>query len=32
VEYVPSFGVSNIARIQAKWQLPAQGAGGATPR
>jgi cytochrome P450 len=32
VEYVPSFGVSNIARIHAKWQLPVRTSGGATPR
>ena len=32
VEYVPSFGVSNIARIRAKWQLPVRRSGGATPR
>jgi cytochrome P450 len=32
VEYVPSFGVSNIARIRAKWTVAAISGGGATPR
>src|SRR4029077_10453005 len=32
VEYVPSFGVSNIARIRAKWTVAAILRSGATPR
>jgi hypothetical protein len=32
VEYAPGFGVSNIARIRAKWTVAATSGSDATPR